>query len=298
MRKLTNYARSFAENLDARKAYRFASGLCAAAALTLALDASCVEDKYTQPKDTRTDIEVVMDTLDLGTQIFYLPHGRNLWICDSTPLNGSMRIASRGGNTKHSPRKGPVNLDITGLDTKLKDNSWRYEQDYEHVYERFTFYPAEKSFEPINPFKNSPDGPMLLTEEEVEEVKVEYRQVFSDIAKSIRRNREIERRLREDVLRTGEVERSHKEPIFDYSWMPGWLFNMFSRTVVTSMEKEYDTGNTHTRVSVNTHSNTLTVSSDNFANTDLDGDGYFDSGGANLAIPDELARLVGMEDEK
>ncbi len=40
MRKLRDYARSFAETLDARKAYKWASGVCAAAALALVVSES------------------------------------------------------------------------------------------------------------------------------------------------------------------------------------------------------------------------------------------------------------------
>src|SRR3989338_1397103 len=210
-----DYARSFAENLDARKAYRWASGLCATTALAFALDTACTDEKYTPPKDTRTDIEVILDVLGKERKLtFGLSTRKEVIISKISLPEGSEDIA------------------IRGVDTKLTD--W---VDYEHL----TFYPTEKRFEPAIKLKDSPNGLIALTEEEVEEVKTEYREAFSDIAKSLRRNVEIERMVRADVLRTGKIGSSHKVSIFDYSWIPSWLSTLFSRTVINWIEKEYDT---------------------------------------------------------
>ncbi|MBI4163607.1 MAG: hypothetical protein HY512_01980 [Candidatus Aenigmarchaeota archaeon] len=157
MTKLRDYARSFAENLDARKAYRWASGLCAAAALTLVLDTSCVGDKYTPSERPKTDIQTIQ----------------------------------------------------------------KYNLDH-------------------------------LTDGEKKEAKDSDQQI-SDIAERLRRNIEIERRLREDVLRTGKVYTSHEEPFFNYSWMPSWVNTTFSRTVVDTIGKGYNTGTEKVTVTVSRH---------------------------------------------
>ncbi len=272
-----------------RSVYRWASGLCAAAAVALALDASCVEDKYTPPKDTRNDIEVVVDVLDpTKNKVFLLTDGRFPQL------------------TYNPSDKTIFFMDI---DTRLKDIKTILKKDSGYFEcERVKVYPSENRFEPATPLKDSPAGPIPLTEQEVEEVKAEYRKVFSDIAKSLRRNVEIETRLRADTLRTGKVVKSHKEPAFNYSWMPSWMHTLFSRTVIDDAEKEYDMGSEKIKVEVSTNSRSylkitlneaLGLHSDTLM--DVEGDGYFEiipGYEETRDILDRLAPLVGMEDEK
>ncbi len=287
-RSFRNYARSFAENLDARKAYKWASGLCAAAALGLALDESCV-DRYTPPKDTRTDLELVLGhPVEGASRHFDLHTGK-----EYTGKEISFIF-------HQSADKSYFYASIWGVETILKN----YNET--EPMEEFKYWPEEKRFEFRNPLKDSPNGPVPLTKQEVEEAKAEYRQFFSDAARYLRRNMEIERRLREDVLTTGEIHGSHKEPIFTYSWIPSWPSNMFSRTVTDCMEKEYKTDKGYSTVLIWTESRRIVIIAPWGDILDQDGDGYFEtdwdgsgflSGYPQRRIMDMLAPLVGMEDE-
>ncbi|MBI4163610.1 MAG: hypothetical protein HY512_01995 [Candidatus Aenigmarchaeota archaeon] len=291
--------------MNMKSVYRWASGLCAAAALTLALDASCVEDKYTPPKDTRTDIEVVLDVVKKdGIYDFYLPNSREIMIERRHVSEGFDKLIIKGVDTKlHGFYSGEV-------DPKTKCFSGECEE--------FRIYPKSNIFEPMKPLtdSNSPNGLRSLTEEEIEEVKAEYREAFSDITKNIKRNIEIERRLREDVLRTGKVGSSHREPLFNYSWVPSWVHPLFSRTVVDSMEKEYDIGNREVMVVVGSPSGKYNrsflvggaqdgehIKYGPFIQADIcdrEGDGHFEQvmiDDRGLIALDELAPLIGMEDE-
>ncbi len=297
MRKFLDYARSFAETLDARKAYKWASGVCAAAALVLALDASSVEDKYTPPKDTRTDLEVVMGVVEknTGNYTFHLPTGKEIIINRKRVSEGLDKLSIKG-----------VSTIMEGVyDGELDPKTKCYVES-----EEFAFYPESNKFEPMEPRTNGPGGYRSLTEEEIEEVKTKYREAFSDITKRLRRNIEIERRFREDVLTTGKYVYA-KVPIFNYSWMPSWLDNLFSRRVVSGVEKEYDTPNGKIKIEVGSPTDknnrffSLYCIDDvdgcfRSQSYDHDGDGYFGAYGnrTGLTVPDHLAPLVSMEDEK
>ena len=289
-RAFGDYVRNFVENLDTCRVYRRTSGLCAAIGLALAMNTEHIEDKHTPPQDTRTDIEVVLDAAlssGYGYGNFKLPTRRKIKISSGVLPDGS---------------DSELNIDIYGVDTKLRDLKNSFERC-----EQFRFYLTEKRFEPRNPLKDSQDGPRQLTEEEVEEVKSEYGEVFSNIAKHLRRNMEIERRFREDVLKTGRIAKSHKEPTFNYPWIPSWSSALFSRIVVDSMEKEYDIHDGKAKVTIYSpprkeHCFEVSFWKDgHFVSEDCDiqGDGYFetDIGIRNLTVLDRLAPLVGMEDE-
>ncbi len=214
MRTFRDYARSSVENLDARKAYRWASGLCAATALALALDASCVEDKYgSSPYDNMTDIQVLAS---LKREAFVeFSDGR------------LMRFST-------AYRANPPRLDV-----KVRDPRNPFDSETEY----FLLYPLENDFTPKDLEKVTTKGRVPLTEKEIEDVKDVYRPVFSKAAKQLRIELELERRLVNDVLRKGKVTKYYREPIFDYSWMPDWVSkNILSRRVVMAAEKEYYNG--------------------------------------------------------
>ncbi len=286
-----DYARSSVENLDARKAYRWTSGLCAAAALALALDASCVGDKYTPPKDMRNDLEVFVD----ATQTVF-------W-STKAPLSDGRTIEIA---TKQRKGRDLYISHIDGIKIKLEDRWGGAEYFYPGG---LILYPSENSFEFIHVTKRSIFGDNIpLTEEETERAKAEYGQVFSDLAKTFRRNGEIEWRLRENVLRTGKVCASRRVPIFDYSWMPYWLSDTFSTTIVDEMEKEYDTGSEKVKVQANTTSSEIEIffddelrRMDRSLNCGIYPGSFVYTGRLSddqKTILDRLAPLVGMEDEK